>query len=176
MNYSCREDGALFYQKFEKMKSCRNKWKSSSAYALIEIALVVLISGLMYGMMAPAYTFYVDNTKIQNSEEVLKDMGRDIEDYFYQNGVYPDSLEEVYGEIPLDEWGNPYQYLRIDGGSMKGKGKLRKDKNLVPINSDFDLYSMGPDGQSASPLTANLSKDDIVRGRNGEYIGAATDF
>ena len=55
-------------------------------------------------------------------------------------------------------------------------GMVRKDKNLVPINSDFDLYSMGPDGESVSPLTANSSRDDIVRGRNGDYIGNAAEY
>ena len=31
------------------------------------------------------------------------------------------------------------------------QGKFRKDKNIVPINSDYDLYSMGPDGASGGP-------------------------
>ena len=50
---------------------------------------------------------------------------------------------------------------------------MRKDKYLVPINSDFDLYSMGKDGQSAAALTAKISKDDIVRANDGQYIGLA---
>ena len=57
-----------------------------------------------------------------------------------------------------------------------GKGKLRKDKNLVPINSDYDFYSMGSDGKSFPPLTANDSRDDIVRGRNGAYFGPASEY
>jgi general secretion pathway protein G len=55
-------------------------------------------------------------------------------------------------------------------------GQKRKDKNLIPINSDFDLFSMGPDGMSTSPLTANISRDDIVRGRNGDFYGVAVDY
>lgn len=132
----------------------------------------------MYGIISPAVYFYIDQAKTQSTEEVIAEMSQDIDDFYSRNGEYPDSLEDVYGEgqIPLDEWGNPYQYLRIEGGSVKGKGKLRKDRNLVPINSDYDLYSMGPDGQSTSPLTANISKDDIVRGRNGDFIGVAEDY
>jgi hypothetical protein len=34
---------------------------------------------------------------------------------------------------------------------------------LHPINSDFDLYSKGKDGDSAAPLTASRSQDDIIR-------------
>lgn len=76
--------------------------------------------------------------------------------------------------MPLDEWGNPYQYTNIE--KAKGIGALRKDKNLVPINTDYDLYSMGPDGQSASALTAAISQDDIVRGRDGAFFGIATEY
>ena len=53
---------------------------------------------------------------------------------------------------------------------------VRKDHNLVPLNTDFDLYSMGPDGESASPLTAKASRDDIIRANNGSYIGTATNY
>ena len=49
-------------------------------------------------------------------------------------------------------------------------------KNVVPINSDFDLYSMGEDGKSKSPLTAKPSHDDIVRANDGAFIGLATDY
>jgi general secretion pathway protein G len=66
-----------------------------------------------------------------------------------------------------DPWGNTYQYLNIEDGDTKGKGNLPKDKNLLPINSDFDLYSNVPDDQSVAPLTAKASRDDIVRVNDG---------
>jgi general secretion pathway protein G len=75
-----------------------------------------------------------------------------------------------------DAWGNPYEYLRIAGPSPPNRGQLRKDKNLVPINSDFDLYSMGPDGDSKKPLTAKASRDDIIRAADGAFVGAAEDY
>jgi len=46
----------------------------------------------------------------------------------------------------------------------------------VPINSDYDLYSKGPDGLSLKPLTAAPSRDDIVRANNGSFIGIAADY
>ncbi len=46
----------------------------------------------------------------------------------------------------------------------------------MPINSDFDLYSMGPDGRSVSPLTSSLSRDDIVRANNGRFVGTAASY
>jgi general secretion pathway protein G len=56
------------------------------------------------------------------------------------------------------------------------RGHARKDHSLVPINTDFDLYSMGPDGRSAPPLTAQHSRDDIVRANNGTFIGIASEY
>lgn len=64
-------------------------------------------------------------------------------------------------------------------GNNEGGGSSptpRKDHNLVPINTDYDLYSMGPDGQSVAPLTAKASRDDIIRGADGAFIGRASDF
>ena len=73
----------------------------------------------------------------------------------------------------LDPWGTPYEYLNLDGVPI---GQMRKDQALVPINSDYDLYSKGPDGLSQKPLTAAPSRDDIVRGNDGSFIGVAEDY
>ncbi|HEY7840945.1 MAG TPA: prepilin-type cleavage/methylation domain-containing protein [Gammaproteobacteria bacterium] len=146
------------------------------AYSLAEFAVVLLIVGLMFSMIPPVYFHFMDEAKSEESEQGLAEIAGLIDDFYLKNGRYPDSLEEVASPVPLDPWGRPYEYLRIDGGPVSGQGKLRKDKNLVPINSDYDLYSKGPDGESVSPLTANPSKDDIVRGRNGKFFGTATDY
>ena len=109
-------------------------------------------------------------------KEDIEDIAQKIDDYSYENGHLPDSLIDIYGYVPLDPWNNPYEYLRINGGGIKGKGKLRKDKYMVPINSDYDLYSMGADGDSVPPLTASSSRDDIIRAQNGGFFGLAIDF
>ena len=46
----------------------------------------------------------------------------------------------------------------------------------MPVNSDFDLYSMGADGESSAPFTAKNSHDDVVRANNGAFIGLAEDY
>lgn len=53
---------------------------------------------------------------------------------------------------------------------------MRKDKNLVPINTQYDLYSLGADGQSKPPLTAPVSKDDVILANDGNYIGLASAY
>ena len=104
-------------------------------------------------------------------------MGKAIRGCGILDGIYPQSLADVDGEDfsqVLDPWGNPYQYLNIAQGGPGGK--VRKDKFLVPLNTDFDLYSMGRDGESLAPLTAKASHDDIIRANNGGYVGLAVDY
>jgi general secretion pathway protein G len=59
------------------------------------------------------------------------------------------------------------------GGGPPAIALARKDRFLVPINSDFDLYSMGADGESMPPLQNPKSRDDVIRAGNGAYIGIA---
>jgi general secretion pathway protein G len=64
-------------------------------------------------------------------------------------------------------------YLNLQGPN---KGLARKNKNLTPLNSDFDLYSMGKDGDSSAPLTAQTSRDDVIRANDGRFLGLASDY
>lgn len=91
-----------------------------------------------------------------------------------ENSALPANLATMPGINLLDPWGNPYQYLNFE--TVKGKGKLRKDRFLVPINSTYDLYSMGADGRTATPLTAAISRDDIIRANDGQYVGLAENY
>ncbi len=62
------------------------------------------------------------------------------------------------------------------GPPCGGVGGARKDRFLVPINSDFDIYSMGQNGQTVAPLTAPKSHDDILRASDGGFYGLAANF
>ncbi len=148
----------------------------SRAFSLTEVAVILLIAALLFSMVPSAFMHMVDTVESNNAAQELQKISDQINEFRAHTGHYPDSLDEVMSPVPLDPWGHPYQYLRIDGGSPSGIGKERKDKYLVPINSDYDLYSMGPDGKSVPPLTASASHDDIVRGRNGKFFGLATDY
>jgi general secretion pathway protein G len=76
------------------------------------------------------------------------------------------------------------RYLhRLDVGAPRAAGRVARDPRsgftlveLVPVNSDYDLYSMGPDGDSKPPFTAKASRDDIVRASNGSWIGPVSEF
>ncbi|HYL68451.1 MAG TPA: prepilin-type cleavage/methylation domain-containing protein, partial [Candidatus Limnocylindria bacterium] len=116
----------------------------------------------------------IDAARIARAVSEVRTLSSAVTIYMVINGQYPDSLAAVgYGGL-LDPWGNPYMYL--NHATMKGNGQVRKDRFLVPLNSDFDLYSMGKDGASVPPITAKPSQDDIIYASDGAYIGLASQF
>ncbi len=144
-------------------------------YSLVELMLAAAVLSIITAIAIPAYQGYMETAQLGRVVHEMKQIELTIENYRLDTGSYPNTLEEVGIEM-LDPWGNPYQYLRIEGADPTGKGMQRKDHSLVPINSDFDLYSMGEDGASAAPLTAASSQDDIVRANNGTYYGYGRDY
>lgn len=147
------------------------------AFTLIELIVAVAIIGVLAAIAIPAYQNYLDKAKTVRAISDIENIGRRLHDYHIDNNNYPASLAEIGADNILDPWGNPYQYLNLSDPNIRGaRGRARKDHNLVPINSDFDLYSMGKDGASVSPLTAQASRDDIVRANNGRFIDSASKY
>lgn len=147
------------------------------AFTLIELMVTVAIIGVLASIAIPAYQDYVGKAKMAVAIVDIRNIVRILNDYYSDNGKYPTSLAEINADTMLDPWKNPYQYLNLSDPSIKhAKGKARKDHNLVPLNSDFDLYSMGKDGASFSALTAGASRDDIIRANNGRFIGSASTY
>lgn len=146
-------------------------------FTLVEVVVVLAIVALLSVIAFPGYRDYIARARSHDAIADVVTLSNKLEIYcLTHNGELPDSLSQLDGLIPRDPWDRPYEYLRIEGGNIKGKGGLRKDKNLNPLNSDFDLYSRGPDGASVGPLTASPSRDDIVRAQNGLFVGIAEDY
>lgn len=157
------------------IEDIRTKTRRYFGFTLVELLLALVIIGILATIAVSGYSGYMDrlrNGQAQNDILLIESV---INRFYTVNFRYPESLGELIEQIPqLDPWGNPYQYLNIT--TTKGKGKVRKDHNLVPLNTDYDLYSMGKDESSVSPLTAKASRDDIVRANNGGFIGLASEY
>jgi len=121
----------------------------------------------------PAYQGYMERVEVGDAETDLTIIQMVIDDFELATGNLPNSLTDIGMDGMQAPWGNPYVYA--NHGSIP-PGLRRKDHSLVPINSDYDLYSKGEDGLSSPPLTANESRDDIVRARNGEFFGKASEY
>ena len=147
----------------------------NGGYTLVEMMIALTILAVISSISTVSYNQYIEATNNAAAASQIRALAFIINSYGDESGVYPQSLNDIDNQNLLDPWGNPYQYLNIQTtrGSM---GSVRKDRNLVPLNTNFDLYSNGKDGQSRPPLTAPVSDDDIIYANDGGYIGIAKDY
>ena len=172
---------------FFNFKAEDSRKTHTAGFTLIEVMIVIAITGILASIAVPNYIKYREKARIEVAITEMRFIEKEIANFVADNGKLPENLSDIGMDKILDPWGRPYNYLKIQasdaGPDDKGKkndknkkGKARKDHSLVPINSDFDLYSVGKDGQSAGPLTAKISQDDIVRANNGGYIGLVSNY
>lgn len=135
--------------------------------------LALLVLGVLFSVAIPAYQDYGERVDKNQAIRDILAIQLVIDDYILTNSTLPNSLTDIGMDSLKDPWGNPYEYLNY---STNPPGDRRKDKNLNPLNSDYDLYSKGMDGESTKQIITKKSQDDILRGRDGDFIGYATDF
>ncbi len=141
---------------------------------LLELMLALVVIGLLATVGTAGYRRYVARAQIARAVADISEIQLAVDKFELNNqGTLPDSLADIGLGGQLDPWGNPYEYLNF--ANPMG-GTPRKDRNLHPLNTDFDLYSMGPDGDSRTPLTARPSRDDMIRANDGRFIGKAEDY
>ncbi|HZR58974.1 MAG TPA: prepilin-type cleavage/methylation domain-containing protein [Terriglobales bacterium] len=145
-----------------------------SGFTVVELLITIAILLTITAIAVPNLLGAINKAKIATCVADIRTIGDAVLGYQLSNQVYPDTLAQVGYGSTLDPWGNLYQYLNF--ANTHGKGAMRKDRFLVPLNSNFDLYSMGKDGQSVSPLTAAASQDDVIWANDGAFVGLASDY
>jgi general secretion pathway protein G len=144
----------------------------SEGFTLLELVATLAVVGTLVAIFVPGFIEWLRSNRVDRATLGIRLIDADIR--IWGGGQeFPDSLDELGGPPRLDPWGRPYVYLRIESSN---RGEWRKDRFLNPLNSDYDLYSMGPDGRSRPPLTAAMSRDDVVRAGDGAYVGRAEDY
>jgi len=176
----------------------RPGWTKSSrwthGFTIIEIAIVVAIIGLLAVIAGTKYLSYIEKVRVASAVASIRAIEVQLDDYVRSERPLPATLSEIGAGDKLDPWGHPFEYLPFpttsagsgdsgSGDSGSGEpiggsylGSARKDHFLVPLNTDYDLYSVGRDGQSRAPLSAPQSADDVIRANDGAYIGLAANY
>lgn len=148
--------------------------RRQAAFTLIELLIAMAVIGALAAIAIPNYRDYRERALVAQAVIDIAAIARALGAYYNEERTYPASLSALGISIPNDPWGNAYGYLAIAVDPPPNIGQRRKDKNLNPLNSDFDLYSKGPDGQTQKQLTAAKARDDIVRAGNGSFLGVAS--
>ncbi len=122
-------------------------------FTLVELLLVVIILAALAAMIVPRLTGRSKQAKIAIAKaDVTSNIPSALDLYELDIGRYPDSLDALSANPgglenwngpyikrkPIDPWGNKYVYKYP---STHGK--------------DYDLYSLGPDGQESSDDITN---------------------
>jgi general secretion pathway protein G len=132
----------------------RNKlWttcRTDSGFTLLELLVVLVIIGLLVGVVAPKYFSQIGKSEVKVARAQIKGLEDALDQYRLDVGRYPSTEQGLAaldampsGEsrwagpylkkaVPSDPWGHPYQYR------MPGE------------HGEFDLYSLGKDGQPGS--------------------------
>jgi general secretion pathway protein G len=120
-------------------------------FTLIEIMLVVIIIGALVAMVAPRLTGRAEQARKTTAKaDIEVNIATALKLYELDNGRFPTTEEGLNALLtapasapnwngpylekkPIDPWGRQYQY--------KSPGQHR---------TDYDLYSLGPDGTESA--------------------------
>lgn len=225
--------------------------KQMEGFTLIELMLAVTIVGVLASLAVPNYVDFIEKARLAKTISELHGLTKEIKGYALGAQQYPNSLADIGRSTMVDPWGTPYQYYKINCGTINdigslarlklrrkhnslvipvvdfsaiqndwhtslavdsgnhqallhvaqggggggaggggnggangggggppcgGVGGARKDRFLVPINSDFDIYSMGKNKDTVAPLNPPKSHDDVIRASDGGFYGLAKNF
>lgn len=154
----------------------QSRTQLASGFTLLEILIAIVVAAALAAIAIPLFNHYVEQAKVARAKTTIAMIAAEIQSYESEHNTYPPNLTALDTDVPPDPWGHPYQYLAIDVVPAPKPGKVMKDKSLHPLNSDFDLYSLGADGESTKQIASRSSRDDIIRAANGGYIGLASDY
>ncbi|MBC7990082.1 MAG: prepilin-type N-terminal cleavage/methylation domain-containing protein [Luteimonas sp.] len=146
-----------------------------AGFTLLELMFAVAVIAILTTLAVGQFSKYVDRARNATAQGDIATMQVEIERYQNRHdGALPDSLSDIGRTAFPDPWQQAYFYTKLAG--VNGHGGARKDHKLNPINSDYDLFSAGKNGVFKPQVSQKDSLDDIIRARDGGFIGLAEEF
>ena len=123
--------------------------RSAKGFTLLELLVVLVIIGLLVGYVGPRYFSQIGKSETKAARAQIDALEKALDQYRLDVGHYPTSEQGLAAlniapaneknwagpylkkAVPLDPWGNPYNY--------RHPGE----------HGDLDLFSFGKDGQPA---------------------------
>jgi len=120
---------------------------SQHGFTLLELLVVMVIIGLLVGYVGPKYFAQIGKSEVKAARAQIDALEKSLDQYRLDTGHYPATEQGLAAlmvkpasearwsgpylkkNVPVDPWGNPYQY--------KSPGE----------HGEYDLSSLGKDGQ-----------------------------
>ena len=126
---------------------------SADGFTLLELLVVLVILGTLAGFVTYRYLEAPEKAKIVRAQQDIEAISGALKMFKIHNGFFPTTEQGLEALVRKPETGRPAKNWQ-DGGYIE-KGKVPRDswgndfKDLSPgiHNPDFDLWSMGPDGE-----------------------------
>ncbi|MEM1263920.1 MAG: prepilin-type N-terminal cleavage/methylation domain-containing protein [Pseudomonadota bacterium] len=146
------------------------KRSAERGFTLMELMIVISLMALLGSFAIPAYTGYIDDARVGKAVTDIGRISLEIQRYQTNNdGLLPPDLATINLGDLRDPWDRAYIYQPMTDATPKNQ-KRRTAAN-VPLNTDYDLLSRGPDNRSNRRLSNTRAHDDIIRASNGAYVG-----
>ncbi|KUZ71944.1 general secretion pathway protein GspG [Burkholderia ubonensis] len=128
------------------MKPARTR--RSRGFTLIEIVVVMAIIGLLLTLAVPRYLHSIERGKEQVRQQNIAVMRNAIDQYFGDNGQYPETLDELVAK----------HYLRV--------------VPVDPVNGD-DKWAVIASPDETKPGVYDVAPASSVKGEPPQAAGAA---
>jgi general secretion pathway protein G len=138
--------------------------RDNRGFTLVELIVVCTIIGVLATLAITLWPKYVNQAKETRAMSEIRTIETAITGYMSDHGDRPAGLSDIKYDTLKDPWNHPYIYEAA--GSRLNVA--------TPVNTDYDLYSEGSDGTHVQSIV--LSPDDIIRARDGAFVGLASNY
>jgi general secretion pathway protein G len=161
-------DKLSFFRVVDQINTRAGSSANHKGFTLIELIVVTAILGVLAAMSIPAYNDYINKTKTAKAKSDIRTLCTEINAYIMDNnGAKPANLGLINRLGLKDPWGRPYVY---------SNSALLEDTLGFTLNKEFDVYSLGADGDTnITPVGFPVTADDIVSYSDGSYVDLRKD-
>jgi general secretion pathway protein G len=146
----------------------------SAGFTLVELLITMMIFMIICAMAVPSLMSAIKAAKIGRAVADVRTIGMAAYGFYATTGNAPATLTDIGYNQQIDGWGHKYQYLPFPAGTIPANARV--DRFGVPINTYFDVYSLGADGQTSVAISDAEGQDDVIWAYDGSYKGLAANI
>jgi len=137
--------------------------RGQRAFSLVEVMIVIVIMGLLAGVVTVNVRGYLTRARRDTARSEIATIIKALDTFYAANSKYPtndeglavlaggdgeNTDEALLSGVPVDPWGNPYQY------------------NCPGVNSQFDVICYGADGREGGQgADADIHSDNLRKAK-----------